>query len=95
VAVFDYFRDIRGQFRGQFKEKTMTEDELIFMGAAVLLAPMTKQERLDPENDSDIGVAVAYAHFLHQEVKKLAEMKSKLKGQQFAETMRKLAQGRK
>ena len=49
----------------------MQEDELIFLGAAMLLAPaLPTKKSADPENDIEIQAAVAYAHFLYEEVKR-------------------------
>ena len=47
----------------------MQEDDLIFLGAAILLAPTLTTKTSVPQNDLQIQTAVAYAHFLHEEVK--------------------------
>ena len=64
----------------------MTEDELIFLGAAILFGPMIAGER-DPEEK--IQTAVEYAHLLHKEVKKAREkIAARLAEQQLKEHTR-------
>lgn len=50
----------------------MNEDELIFVGATMLLAQMVGQKR-EPANNSEIQTAVNNAHNLHEEVRKRRE----------------------
>ena len=45
----------------------MCEDELISLGAAILLGPMITNKR-DLERTPEIAIALGYAHFLHEEV---------------------------
>ncbi len=64
----------------------MSEDEikfmdekkdLIFLGAAILLAPLVAQrKRIEPEDDTEIRMAVAYAYLLTKEV---ADLKKRIK----------------
>lgn len=49
----------------------MHEDELIFLGAALLLAPkLASLKKVDPESNAEVQTAVAYARLLHAEVMK-------------------------
>ena len=69
----------------------MQEDELIFLGAAVLLAPALPKKSPDPENDVEIQAALANAHFLYEEVKRRREKIRDGKILGYVELMKKLA----
>ena len=51
----------------------MQDDELIYLGATILLAGIQGQDKLDGAIAQAIPMAVANAHSLHEEVKKLRE----------------------
>jgi hypothetical protein len=48
----------------------MTDDELIFLGAAILLAPMIHNNR-DPDITKEVSLAANHAIALREEVKQL------------------------
>jgi len=50
----------------------MSEDEQIFLAAAILLAAAVGQSH-EPVNESQTSIAVLNAHSLHEEVKKRRE----------------------
>jgi hypothetical protein len=66
----------------------VSDDELIYIGAAILLAPMLAHKTVDPTNDPEIRTAVAYAHFLREEVAKRHEITSSTKGLGYIEYLK-------
>lgn len=59
----------------------MDEDDLVFLGAAILLAPRIGNQNIEA-SESEIEMAVARSFFLRQEVKRSKELQERVASSQ-------------